>query len=124
MINFKGVFIMRKIACGLFLVALIFVSCTKVIVGDKFWEEEKNGWTEYTWMISTGSGSGAVDRYTLFVVDNGESKLYIAHFNDMLSNPKAEKVDEKNNVKVNNIERSNGEVLSITVDNIKYGKSK
>ena len=102
------------------LITVMFISCSKNIVGDKIWVNEQSFWTEYTWMIKTGSGSGAVDRYSLFVEDNGNNKLIIAHFSNMINNSKAEKVDEKINVDVSKIERMNGEVSAITINGIKY----
>jgi hypothetical protein len=109
---------MKKVFPVLVVISSIFfiISCTKPVIGDKIWEDQKNNHIEYTWMTDSGKN---IDRYSLFVFDSGKTTLYIARFDEFLSETTAEKVEE-HNVKIQNIERINGRIVSITMDYIKY----
>lgn len=107
---------MRKYLIILLLL-LLLSSCQRSIIGDEIKEDVQYDFTEYTWMVDSAEN---IDRYSLIVQDNGNTVLYIAHFDGMMSKLKAESVEEKHNVKVQKIERRQDKVVSITLDFIKY----
>lgn len=105
----------------LILLSLMFISCDLFPVSCSNFKEEPQSWgTQYTW--TSKDSQGELIFYTYLESDSpiyGKSSFYIQGPIDM-STFKHKYVQEFENPEVKNIERVNGKIKSITINNKKY----